>query len=212
LSQRRPKGRFFYAEFRNAPMQYHRHILLAAVAAIVWTTPAHAAAPEPDAELAVDIQPVATWVTVEARNHADGTTGAAAVLLGVARERAANWQAILRADAFGRATTVRIESAALVFHPGARNVAVTASLDGGSFRPVAWRVDTDGKGLELTDEAAVAFLTGLYGKRELQLAVVRPLSVPFVLTFVVAGAEQGLALVAKRGGWAAAPALSEAKH
>src|SRR5262245_48326441 len=70
LRQQRPKGRFFCAEFRNAPMQYHRHFLLAAVAAIVWTVPAHASGPEPDAELAVDIQPVATWVVVEARNHA----------------------------------------------------------------------------------------------------------------------------------------------
>jgi len=191
-------------------MQHHRLTLLATVAAFAWALPAGAAAPEPDADLAVDAQPVATWVTVEARNQADGATGAAAVLPGVARERGAAWQAILRADAIGRTTTVRIDSAALTLRPGATNIAVTASLDGGPFRPVAWRVDADGKGLELTDEAAVAFLRGLYGKRELQLAVVRPLSVPFVLTFAVAGAEHALARVAQRGGWATAPALSEA--
>ncbi len=191
-------------------MQYHRPILSAALALLAWTIPAGAAAPEPDGELAVANLPVATWVAVEARNHADGSAGAAAVLVGVARERELGSQAILRADSFGRATTVRIESSALALRAGPAHVAVTASLDGGPFRPVAWRVAADGKELELKGEPAVAFLTSLYGKRELTLAVVRPLSVPFVLTFVVAGAEHGLALVAERGGWAAAPALSEA--
>jgi hypothetical protein len=118
---------------------------------------------------------------------------------------------VLRATSFDRRTTLRIDSAVLTLRPDATNVAVSASLDGGPFRPGAWRVSADGKGLELGDEAVIAFLTGLYGKRELRLAVVRPLSVPFVLTFAVAGAEHGLALVAERGGWAA-PALSEAPH
>jgi hypothetical protein len=207
-------------KFRNQVMQIHRHLLLAALAvlasATLVTIPANAQAPEPDGEPAVVILPIATWVVVEARNHADGTTGAAAVLLGVARERGLAWQATLRADSFGGATTVRIDSPALALHPGATSVAVGASLDGGPFRPGAWAVGADGQGLELSGEAAVTFLTGLYGKRELQLALVRPLSVPFVLTFAVAGAEHGLALVAKRGGWgpdrAPAPALSEARH
>jgi hypothetical protein len=197
--------------FRNATMQYHRHIVSAALALLAWTIPANAAAPEPDGEIAVATLPVATWIAVETRDHATGATGAAAILLGVAHERGLGWQAVLRAASFGRPTTVRIDSPAFALHPGATNVAVTASLDGGPFRPGAWRVSADGKGLELSDEAAVAFLTGLYGTRELRLAVVRPLSVPFVLTFAVAGAEHGLALVAERGGWAA-PALSEARH
>jgi hypothetical protein len=192
-------------------MQYHRHIVSAALALVAWTIPANAAPPDPDGEPAVATLPVATWIVVETRNHATGETGAAAILLGVARERGLDWQATLRATSFGRPTTVRIDSPALVLQPGATNVAVRASLDGGPFRPGAWRVSADGKGLELADEAAIAFLTGLYGRRELRLAVVRPLSVPFVLTFAVAGAEPGLALVAHRGGWAA-PALSAALH
>ena len=174
--------------------------------------PESATPPEPDDELAVASQPVATWVVVETRNHATGATGTAAVLLGVAHERGLSWQAFLYAVSLGRTTTARIESPALALYPGATNVVVSASLDGGPFRPGAWRVSADGKSLELADDAAFAFLTGLYGKRELQLAVVRPLSVPFVLTFVVAGAEPGLALVAERGGWGAAPAISEARH
>jgi hypothetical protein len=202
--------------FRNATMQYHRHIASLAVSAalvlLAWTAPVNAAPPEPDDELAAATLPVATWVVVETRNHATGATGSAAVLLGVAHERGLSWQATLYAVSFDRTTTARIDSPALALQPGATNVVVSASLDGGPFRPGAWRVSADGQGLELTNDAAVAFLTGLYGKRELQLAVVRPLSVPFVLTFVVSGAEPGLALMAERGGWGAAPAISEARH
>jgi hypothetical protein len=194
-------------------MQHHRHPFLATLAAFALAIPpaipANAAAPDPDGEVAVATLPVATWIAVEAHTK-DGATGAAAILVGIAREREPSWQAVLRADCFDRATTVRIESPALALRPGAGNVAVTARLDGGPFRPAPWRVSPDGKSLELTGNAAVAFLTGLYGKRELQLAIVRPMSVPFVLTFTVADAENGLALVAKRGGWGAAPALSEA--
>jgi len=197
-------------------MQYPRHIASAAVstalALLAWTTPVNAAPPEPDDELAVVTLPVATWVVVETRDYATGRTGSAAVLLGLARERGLSRQATLYAVSFDRTTTARIETLALALYPGATNVVVSASLDGGPFCPSAWRVSADGKALELADDAAVAFLTGLYGKRELQLAVVRPLSVPFVLTFVVAGAEPGLALVAERGGWGAAPAISEARH
>jgi hypothetical protein len=192
-------------------MRYHRHIVSAALALLAWTIPAQAAAPEPDGEVAVATLPVATWIAVETRDHATGATGAAAILLGVAHERGRDGQAVLRATSFDRRTTLRIDSAVLTLRPDATNVAVSASLDGGPFRPGAWRVSADGKGLELGDEAVIAFLTGLYGKRELRLAVVRPLSVPFVLTFAVAGAEHGLAMVAERGGWAA-PALSEAPH
>jgi len=195
---------------RGATMKGHRHIVSAALA-LAWTIPAAAAAPDPDGELAVAALPVATWIAVETRDHASGATGAAAILLGVARERELGWQAVLRVASFSRQTTVRIESSALALRAGATNIAVTASLDGGPFRPGAWRVSADGKGLELSDEAAIAFLVGLYGRRELRLAVVRPLSVPFVLTFVVAGAEHGLALAAEQGGWAI-PVLSAASH
>ncbi len=192
-------------------MTHHRHFVFAALALLAWTIPAKGAAPDPDGELAVANLPVATWVAVEARNHADGSTGAAAVLLGTARERGLVWQAVLHAGSFGRVTTVQIDSAALTQRAGTTNVAVTVSLDGGPFQPGAWRVGANGKGLELTGAPAIAFLTGLYGRQELRLAVVRPLSVPFVLTFGVGGAEHGLALLAERGGWAAAPALSEAR-
>ena len=100
-------------------MRYHRHIASAALALLAWTIPANAAAPEPDGELAVATLPVATWIVVETRNQATGETGAAAILLGVARERGVGWQAVLRAASFGRPTTVRIDSPALALRPGA---------------------------------------------------------------------------------------------
>src|SRR5260370_32020142 len=148
-------------------MQYHRHIASAAVATAVallaWTAPASAAPPDPDDELAPATPPVATWIVVETRNHATGAIGSAAVLLGLAHERGLSRQAILYAVSLGRTTTARIESPALALYPGATNVVVSASLDGGPFGPGAWRVSADGKSLELADDAAVAFLTGLYG-------------------------------------------------
>jgi len=41
--------------------------------------------------------------------------------------------------------------------------------------------------------------------------MVRPLSVPFLFTFAVGGAEQALGTMADRCHWSAAPAISEAR-
>ena len=89
-------------------------------------------------------------------------------------------------------------------------VALRYSLDGGPFLPASWQASADGSGLELAGDRAVAFLIGLYGKSELRLALVRPLSVPFVLTFAVGGAEQGLGPLADRCQWSGGPAISDA--
>ena len=102
---------------------------------------------------------------------------------------------------------LHIDTAALRL--GSSVVAVRYSLDGGPFRRVSWQASADGGGLDLLAERAIAFLTELYGKTELRLAIVRPLSVPLLLTFAVGGAEQSLGTIAERCQWSAAPAISE---
>jgi hypothetical protein len=89
-------------------------------------------------------------------------------------------------------------------------VAVTYSLDSGPYLPASWQANADRDGLELSADRAVAFLTGLYGKTELRIALVRPLSVPFLFTFAVGGAEQGLGTIAERCQWLGGPAISAA--
>ena len=84
------------------------------------------------------------------------------------------------------------------------------SLDGGRFVAGSWQPSADGSGLVLSGERAVAFASELYGKTELRLAVVRPLSVPFLFTFTVTGAEPGLRPLADRCHWSAGPAISDA--
>ena len=190
-------------------MRHHLHIVSAAAAVLAWVAPASAAVPEPDAEIAIANNPiVATWVLIDARDHASGASSAAAVLLGVAQERGRDRQAILRVDCFDKAITARIDTTELRL--GSAAVAVTYSLDGGSFRPGTWQTSADGSGLELSGDSAIAFVTELYDKRELRLAVVRPLSVPFIFTFAVAGAEQSLGTMAKRCGLSATPSISDA--
>jgi hypothetical protein len=197
-------------------MQRHRQIVSAAWAVLAWVVPASAAPPpEPDGETASDGGAVtsapanATWILIDARDHASGTSGAAAVLFGVAQERGRSRPANLRVACFEGVTTVHIDTAAL--RPGASAVAVTYSLDGGRFRPASWQAGADGSGLELSADRAIAFLTELYGKTELRLALVRPLSVPFLFTFAVGGAEQSLGPMAERCRWsAAAPEISDA--
>ena len=90
-------------------------------------------------------------------------------------------------------------------------VAMTYSLDGGRFVSASWQASADGSGLELSGDRAVAFLGELHSKAELRLAMVRPLSVPFLFTFAVGGAEQALGTMADRCHWSAAPAISEAR-
>jgi hypothetical protein len=199
-------------KLKCAIMQRYRQIVSAAAALLAWVASVNAAPADPDGEIAGDYgaPASASWILIEARDHASGASGAAAVLFGVAQERGRSRQASLRVACFEGATTVHIDSAAL--RPGSSAVAVTYSLDGGPFRPAFWQAGADGSGLDLSGERAIAFLAELYGKSELRLALVRPLSVPFLLTFAVGGAEQSLGLLAERCQWSAAPAISEAGH
>jgi len=214
---RRPEGRFFIAETSGATMQRHQRIVFAIAALLVWLghwlSPANATPHEPDPETAEAggeaprVAVAATWLSIEARDAA-GTSGPAAVLFGVAQERGRSNPATLQIDCFAGLTTVHIDTVGLSL--GSSAIAVRHSLDGGPFVQAAWQVSADGHSLELSADHAIAFLTGLYGRTELRLAVVRPLSVPFVLVFAVAGAEPGLSPVADRCHWSDGPAIGEA--
>jgi len=202
-------------------MQHLQRIVSAtAVAALLaWAVPAGAAPTEPEDEPAsagseaTGVPAGATWLLVEARDQARGTSGAAAVLFGVAQERGRQRQASLRVDCFEGRTTLHVDTVGLGLGPSAAAaaVAVAYSLDGGRFVSASWQASADGSGLELSGDRAVAFLGALYGKAELRLAMVRPLSVPFLFTFAVGGAEQALGTMADRCHWSAAPAISEAR-
>jgi len=186
-------------------MRHHRQIAYAA-AMLAWTVQANAMPPEQDREV-VTANGDPRWIVVDARNHVSGATGAVAVLFGTAQERGRSRPAILRVDCFDKVTTLHVDTAALRL--GAAEVMVTHSVDGGPFRYVAWQASAEGNGIDLPADRAVPFLAGLYDKVVLRLAIVRPLSVPFLLTFTVEGAEQGLSIIADRCQWAAAPAISE---
>jgi hypothetical protein len=195
-----------------------RIVSATAVAALLaWAVPAGAAPTEPEDEPAsagseaTGVPAGATWLLIEARDHARGTSGAAAVLFGVAQERGRQRQASLRVDCFEGRTTLHVDTVGLGLGPSAVAVAVAYSLDGGRFVSASWQASADGSGLELSGDRAVAFLGELYGKAELRLAMVRPLSVPFLFTFAVGGAEQALGTMADRCHWSAAPAISEAR-
>jgi hypothetical protein len=197
-----------------------RIVSATAVAALLaWAVPAGAAPTEPEDEPAsagseaTGVPAGATWLLVEARDHARGTSGAAAVLFGVAQERGRQRQASLRVDCFEGRTTLHVDTVGLGLGPSVAGaaVAVAYSLDGGRFVSASWQASADGSGLELSGDRAVAFLGALYGKAELRLAMVRPLSVPFLFTFAVGGAEQALGTMADRCHWSAAPAISEAR-
>ena len=187
----------------------------AVAALLAWAVPARAAPTEPEDEAAsagseaAGVPAGATWLLVEARDHARGTSGAAAVLFGVAQERGRPRQASLRVDCFEGRTTLHVDTVGLSL--GLSSVAVTYSLDGGRFVSASWQASAGGGGLELSGDRAVAFLGELHGKAELRLALVRPLSVPFLFTFAVGGAEQALGTMADRCHWSAAPAISEAR-
>lgn len=197
-----------------------RIVSATAVAALLaWAVPARAAPTEPEDDPAsaggeaTGVPVGATWLLIEARDHARGTSGAAAVLFGVAQERGRQRQASLRVDCFEGRTTLHVDTVGLGLGPSIATaaVAVTYSLDGGRFVSASWQASDDGSGLKLSGDRAVAFLGELYGKAELRLAIVRPLSVPFLFTFAVGGAEQALGTMADRCHWSAAPAISEAR-
>jgi hypothetical protein len=183
-------------------MQRHQQALSVAVAAALWAGAAIAAPPDR-----------ATWIPVDARNHVSGTNGLAAVLFGVAQERGRSRPASLRVDCFEGLTTVHLDADGLRPGPlslGVSAVAVRYSLDGGRFVDGSWQANADGSGLELSGDRAIAFVSELYGKAELRLAVMRPLSVPFLFTFTVDGAESSLRPLAERCHWSGGPAISDA--
>ena len=179
-----------------------RHQALSSAIALALSAGAATAAPP---SFAADR---ASWIPVEARNHATGASGPAAVLYGVAHERGRHRPASLRVECFDGVTAVHIDADGLSIGPWA--VAARLSLDGGRFVAASWQPSADGTGLTLSGERAVAFASELYGKAELRLAVVRPLSVPFLFTFTVTGAEPGLRPMADRCHWSAGPAISDA--
>jgi len=207
---RRPEGRFFIAEVSGALMQRHQQALSLAAALALWAGAANAdlaeleqASPLPSLDTSR-----ATWIAVDARNHLTGANGPAAVLFGVAQERGRHRTASLRVDCFDGVTTVHMDADGMRQGPWA--VAVRISLDGGRFFSGSWRASADGSGLELSGARAIAFMAELYGKAELRLAVVRPLSVPFLFTFAVNGAEPGLHPLAQGCQWSTDPAISDA--
>ena len=153
-------------------------------------------------------QPAAPWILIEARNHLTGARSLAAVRFGLAHERGRVRMASLQVDCFEGRMTVRIDADGL--DPGPWAVPVRTSLDGGRFVAGTWQAGRDGNGLVLSGDRAVAFVSDLFGKGELRLAVVRPLSVPFLLRFVVDGAEAALRPLVERCGVAAGPAISDA--
>ena len=193
-------------------MQHHREIVSIAAAALLWLGPVHAAPPEPGLEgedARSDEGPAAppTWLLIDARGSG-GPSGLTAVLFGIAKERGRSQPASLRVDCLDRPTAVRIDTVGLQSAPS--TVKVAYSLDGGAYLSGSWQAGADGSGLTLSGERAIAFLGELYGKTGLRLAVVRPLSVPFLLTFAVAGSQESLRPMAERCQWSTGPSISDA--
>ena len=184
-------------------MKRHKTLSTAVVLAL-WAGAANAEPPD-DLPGRAD---TATWIPVEARNHVTGASGPAAVLFGIARERGRDRAASLRVECFDGVTAVHMDADGLRLGPWA--VAVRLSHDGGRFVAGSWQPAGDGTGLTLSTDQAVQFASGLYDKAELRLAVVRPLSVPFLFTFAVTGAEASLHPLADRCHWSAGPAISDA--
>jgi Type VI secretion system VasI, EvfG, VC_A0118 len=207
---RRPEGRFFIAEVSGAVMQRCRQAFSFAAALALWAGAANAGSPEPDhsAEPPSRDAGRTTWIPVEARNHLTGANSPAAVLFGVAQERGRHRPASLRVDCFDGVTTVHMDTDGLRVGPWA--VAVKISIDRGRFVAASWQASAAGSSLELSGDRAVAFMGDLYGKGELRLAIVRPLSVPFLFTFTVSGAEPALGPLADRCQWSNGTAISDA--
>jgi hypothetical protein len=207
---RRSEGRLFIAEVSGAFMQRNQHALSLAAAMAMWAGAVNAGPPErQDAAGLPSLDAgCATWIPVEARNHLTGASSPAAVLLGVAQERGRSRKASLRVLCFEGVTTVHMDADGLRTGPWA--VTVRVSLDGGRFVARSWQPNSDGGSLELSGDHAIAFMSDLYGRVELRLAVVRPLSVPLLFTFTVSGAESGLRPLAERCKWSAGPSLSDA--
>jgi hypothetical protein len=193
-------------------MEHYPKIFSFAAALAVWAGAATAGSPA--LEHAEDLPSLdasrARWIAVEARNHVTGTSGPAAVLFGVAQERGRFRPASLRVECFDGVTSLHVDADGLRLGPW--SVDVRLSHDGGRFVAGWWQASADLNGLALSGDRAIAFASELYGRAELRLAVVRPLSVPFVFTFVVSGAEPGLQPLAERCRWSAGPAISDARR
>jgi hypothetical protein len=193
-------------------MKHYQQIASVATAGLVWIGPASAAPLEPQDEIAqagreAGSAPAAgTWILIDARNRAHGTSGLAAVVIGVAQERGRNWPAILRVDCFDGPTTVHIDTVGLSL--GTSAAAVRYSLDGGGYLSASWQASVDGSGLELSADRAIAFVTDLYGRSDLRLAIVRPLSVPLLFRYAIGGAEQSLRAIAEQCHWSTGPSIS----
>lgn len=193
-------------------MQRNQQILSVAVALAVWAGAANAVPPEPDSFVlygpSAEGPAAPAWQLVEARNHVTGVRGLVAVVFGIAQERGRSRPASLRVHCVEGQTNVHVDIDGLGPAPSA--VAVKYSLDGGRFVASGRPANADGSGLVLSGDRAIAFATELYGKAELRLAVVRPLSAPFLVTFVVGGAEKSLRPLADRCDWSGGPAISDA--
>jgi hypothetical protein len=187
----------------GAAMKHLQPILSIAVGLALSAAAAHAAPPETGGPAHDD------WIVVDARNHANGAKFPVAMVRGVADERGQRRPASLRVDGREGRTIVRVDTDGLAF--GRATIEVRQSLDGGGFVAGAWLADADGSVLTLSGDEAIAFLAELSGRSELRLAVVRPLSVPFVLTFRIGGAERALRLLTDPYRWSGGPAISEAE-
>lgn len=194
-------------------MKHRQQIFSAALALAASTLTLGAGAakamppPEGDELLAQAPTPAPAWAVVDARNQMTGARGPVAVAFGMVQERGRNRPATLRVDCLDGTATVRIDAVGL--RPGPFAVAVRHSLDGGRFVPSSWPAAADQDGLELSGDRAIRFVSELYGKTELRLAVVRPLSVPLVFTFAVDDAEAALRPMAERCQWTNGPSISD---
>jgi|FEC22Drversion2_1045045.scaffolds.fasta_scaffold00387_37 hypothetical protein len=192
-------------------MQRRQQIFSFAATLVLWAGAAYAAPPPERDELLAEAPaaagPAPAWAVVDARNHLTGARGPVAVAFGIVHERGRSRPASLRIDSLDGTTTVRIDADGLRLGPFA--VAVRHSLDGGRFVASSWPANADQDGIELAGDRAIRFVTELYGKTELRLAVVRALSVPLLFTFVVDGAEAALSPLAERGHWSGGPSISD---
>lgn len=137
-------------------MKRHRALSVAAVLAL-WAGAVNATPPDSPTENGRDLPSAngAGWIPVEARNHATGASGPAAVLFGVAHERGRHRPASLRVECFDGVTAVHMDADGLRLGPWA--VEVRLRHDGGRFVAGSWQPSADGTGLVLTGERAVQF-------------------------------------------------------
>ena len=133
----------------------------------------------------------ARWIPVEARNHATGASGPAAVLFGVAHERGRGRPASLRVECFDGVTAVHMDADGLRLGPWAVDGAAEPRRRSLRRRLLAAQRRRDrpravGRARRGVRERAVR------QEPSCVLPSCGRLSVPFLFTFTVAGAEPGL--------------------